>query len=74
MGLSHVRLDPEDAFELAELLEDVGRWVGCSHGSVSWERFTGLGFSPAEFQDEIARFVFLLGGTAAGLSWPGEQQ
>jgi hypothetical protein len=74
MAFSHVCLDSEDALELAELLECVGQWVGCCHGSASWERFTGPGFSPAEFRDEIARFVFLLGGTAAGLSWPGEQQ
>jgi hypothetical protein len=70
MGSSQVRIDLEEALELAELLDYVGGWVGCCHGSESWVAFTGPGFSPAEFQDEIARFVFLLGGTSAGLSWP----
>ena len=71
---SSVRLDREEALELAELLEFVAGWVGCSQGSESWAAFCGSGLSPAEFQDELARFVFLLGGTAVGLSWPGEQR
>lgn len=71
MSSSHVRLVPEEALELAELLEYVARWVGCSHGSASWAEFTGSGYSPVEFQADLARFVFLLGGTSAGMFLDG---
>lgn len=74
MRSSHVRLDLVDAVELAELLEFVAGWVGCPHGSESFAAFSGLGFAAGEFQEDLARFVFLLGGTAAGLVGPGGQQ
>jgi len=64
-----VRLTVEDAVELAELLEFVGDLVNDAAVDHSLGAFGGAG-SVEVLRADLGRFVFLLGGTGAGIEAP----
>jgi hypothetical protein len=58
-------LDADEAVELGELLEFVGRWLARDDGSLaeSLRQFVGGGgYDINELRADVSRFVFLLGG------------
>lgn len=67
--MPEVRLTVDDAVELAELLEFVRDWLNSPAAQRSLEAFGGAG-SPGMLRADLARFVFVLGGTGAGIEAP----
>lgn len=67
--MPEVCLTVEDAVELAELLEFVGDWLKDAAVERSLEGFGGGG-SAGVLRADLGRFVFLLGGTGAGIEAP----
>lgn len=61
-----ISLAPEDAIELAEVLEFISDWLESDHATLaeSLARFVGgEDYDPGELREDIARFRFLLGAT-----------
>lgn len=59
-------LNDLDAFELGELLEFLTDWLSHDPAAVldtSLGRFTNDGYTLEELRADLARFVFLLGGS-----------
>ena len=67
--MPEVRLTVDDAVELAELLEFVCDWLNRPASAQSLEVFGGAGWVEA-LRSDLARFVFVLGGTGAGIEAP----
>lgn len=71
-----MNLSPDDAIELAELLQFLGGWLESDHDTLtaSLARFVGSpAYGPDSLRDDFARFRFLLGGTdGEGLFTPEE--
>jgi len=64
MAVPDVRLHPEDAVELAELLQFLHDWLGSDRGrlDVSLTRFVGnCGYDLSQLRMDVGRFAFLLG-------------
>jgi hypothetical protein len=58
-------LHPDDATELSELLDFLGDWLDTDTEllAASLRRFVGTdGYDLTELRQDLARFVFLLGG------------
>ncbi len=68
MSTPDVRLAVEDAVELAELLDFVDRFLVRPDVIAAWRSFVGIDFDVEIMRVDLARFVFLLGGTGDGLS------
>lgn len=59
-------LNPEDAIELAEMLQFLGDWLEHDHDLIaaSLARFVSTSdYGPASLREDFARFAFLLGAT-----------
>lgn len=59
-------LAPEDATELAEMLQFLGDWLEHDRDTLaaSLARFAGIpDYGPASLREDVARFRFLLGAT-----------
>lgn len=59
-------LAPEDAAELAEMLQFLGDWLEHDHDTLaaSLARFVGApDYGPASLREDFTRFMFLLGAT-----------
>jgi hypothetical protein len=67
MATPAVRLVVEDALGMAELLEFVSEWLARPDVAVDVGRFVGGGVEVEELRADLARFVFLLGGTSRGV-------
>lgn len=57
-----MRVDPDDAIELVELLELIGDWVTSCDTTAAWERFVGAPYGCDDLQRDPLRFVVFLGG------------
>ncbi len=70
-------LAPEDAIELAEMLQFLGDWLEHDRDTLaaSLARFVGVpDYGPASLREDFARFAFLLGATdGEGLFTPDQQ-
>lgn len=70
-------LAPEDAIELAEMLQFLGDWLDHDHDTLaaSLARFVGApGYGPAALREDFTRFAFPLGATdGEGLFTPEER-
>lgn len=65
MTLPDVRLHPNDAAELAELLQFLDDWLATDreHLAASLSRFVGNhSYDLSQLRTDMSRFVFLLGG------------
>jgi hypothetical protein len=59
-------LAPADAVELAEMLQFLSDWLARDrdHLETSLESFAGSGaYDTGQLRDDLARFIFLLGGS-----------
>ena len=68
-----MNLSPDDAMELAELLQFLGGWLRSDRGNLaaSLTRFVGSpAYGPDALRDDFARFRFLLGTPTARASSP----
>ena len=77
MTVRPVCLDAGDAVELGELLEFLGRWLGCDGErlAASFCRFIGSGgYGIDELRADVERFAFLLGGTDGELLFDGGER
>ena len=70
-------LAPEDAIELAEMLQFLGDWLKHDHDALaaSLARFVGSpDYGPDSLREDFTRFAFLLGATdGGGLFTPEER-
>ena len=70
-------LDADEAAELGELLEFVGRWLADGGECVdeSFSRFVGSGgYDINELQADLWRFAFLLGGDDGASLFRGDER
>jgi hypothetical protein len=64
--MPEVKLDVTDAAELAEMLQFLSQWLDRDPArlSTSLEQFVGHpAYNVAQLQEDLQRFVFLLGGS-----------
>lgn len=61
--MSAAALRDDDVVELAELLEFLFDWLNHTRARRELDLFTGYNVRAADVQADLARFVFLLGGS-----------
>ena len=64
--MNDVPLAPADAAELAEMLQFLSDWLACDrdHLEASLEGFVSkCAYGTRQLRDDLARFIFLLGGS-----------
>lgn len=70
-------LAPEDAVELAEMLQFLGDWLEHDHDNLaaSLARFVGTpDYGPGSLREDFTRFAFLLGATDGESLFAPDQQ
>jgi hypothetical protein len=59
-----VNLRPDEVVELREMLEFLGDWLNDQRVTASYHQFTFGLLTADELRADLARFAFLLGGSA----------
>jgi hypothetical protein len=69
-------LAPDDTAELAEMLQFLSDWLARDHDHLetSLEGFVGGGYDTQQLRDDLARFIFLLGGSDGEPLFTPQQQ
>jgi hypothetical protein len=77
MEVTDVTLAPADAAELAEMLQFLSDWIGRDrdHLEPSLESFAGSpAYGTRQLRHDLARFIFLLGGSDGESLFDPERQ